>query len=195
MAFLPPRLAFQMRPDSPYHSKGFGKWGATGPYIAFGTGKGKRLAPYPTGTGKGGAIGPPTKQEMWKMSQPTELEKELWGHREEARYLDTLDVPSLLREMHEMHLLVSNIVAQPLASSLPSPEPPAISNILAQTARGSHMVACAACMDANKAGCDFEDCENFEESNLWRNKVRRMRGTLSKIAYILSFTYWTPHSS
>ena len=176
-----------MRPDSPYHSKGFGKWGATGLYIASFTGKGKRVAPYPTGTGKGkgrgGAIGPSTKQEMWDMSIPNELEKEFWApnHREEADYLDTLDVPSLLGEVHEMHLLVSNILAQPWASPLYSPVP--------RTADGSYRVlVCAACLDRHKAGCDFADCENFEESNLWRNKVWRMRDTLSKIDYVLNIS-------
>ena len=153
-----------MRPDSPYHSKGFGKWGATGPFIAVGTGKGKRLAPYPTGTGegkgKGGAIGPSTKEEMWEMSFPLEMDKRYWAatHPEETDHLETLDLPSLLDEVHEAHLLISNILAQPLASPLPSPWP--------LDPRGCYMVACAACVDEHKVGCDFRDCGNFDESSI-----------------------------
>ena len=185
-----------MRPDSPYHSKGFGKWGATGPYIAVGTGKGKRLAPYPTGTGegkgKGGAIGPSTKEEMWEMSFPHEMDKRYWAatHPEETDHLETLDFPSLLGEVHEAHLLISNILAQPLARPLPSPWPLVVD--AGETIHWPRL--CPACMDEHKVGCDFRDCERFNEMSIWGNKVRRMRGALSKIDYILKISrHGPPH--
>ena len=182
-----------MRPDSPSHSKGFGKWGATGPFIAVGTGKGKRLAPYPTGTGegkgKGGAIGPSTKEEMWEMSFPDEMDKRVWAgtHPEETDHLETLDFPSLLAEVHEAHLLISNILAQPLATPLPSPWP------LVEVHWRDHWPRlCPACMDEHKVGCDFRDCARFNEMSICGNKVRRMRGALSKIDYILKISRHAP---